>query len=184
MPTPDKTYTFSSVSNPSTTHKAWHGPGGVVSPPSFSGASEASTTNYGQLATQDSPEAPWSTTGNALELDWQYYRFKLDEAAGSIATLTWDVLAMQNNTSPTIIFFYWNFNTEQWEQGDSQVGSAYTWVGAEITANIGYYIDASGYCYGAISATDTEEAANLLVDFVKLDVYLTPVSFIPRARVI
>ncbi len=173
-------YTFSGITNPSSTHKAWHTPDSIASPPSFGGGSEASTANYGQLTAAASPATPWVTTSDVYQMDHQYYRFVLDEAEGSVSQLVWDASAMQANTSPTIKLYVWNFDTSGWEEKDSQLGSDYTTLGTgAMTTNIANYIDENGYAYACIEATDSEEVAELRVDVVTLTVTYTDATFTP-----
>lgn len=176
-------YTFDGITNPSTTHKAWHMPDDLYSPPSFGGASEASSTNYGQLAEMTSPETPWTTYGSQYRLDYQAYRFKLDEAPANITQLNWYVALWQPNVEyPQIQLCAWNFDTEAWDLVESQIGGEYTALHGPITTNIGNYVDANGYAYAYASATDTDQVSELRVDFIKLTVTTTE-TFVPIVAV-
>ncbi len=146
----DSTYDFQGASPGSTTRIAYQGTNDTQPPLSLEIGGEMDLSRYNQIASSDDERAAYGYDYS----DYHRFKFKIFEPVQKITQIyiKHEGFGVDDAPSPSadlpgLTLYIWNYASSVWEPLDShdQGGPTDGTLEKTITANIGNYIDASGY---------------------------------------
>jgi len=161
-------YYFAGIGPTTLTHKAYHLDNTFERPPSFTGWTELTATEYEKLWYSDD-----NRFSKSVNIDFRYpmmlFRFKIDPDPKTVKRI---VLKFEGyGTAPTgngVTIKVWNFTASDWQNPASETGGADKVISITLTSNLNDYIDSNGYIYLFAKTTNPSEggtAAILYCDY-------------------
>ncbi len=166
------TYTYSGITNPSSTQVAYVGRNASFPPSTISGwDAELNNNNYTYISSSNNVYA--SQTGTSTDRPTYRFNFSVSGNPSSINNITvlWEGLARSSGVETTVTIFVWNYTSSSWRDiglvlNDTDINFTKSWItSSEIND-----ILSSGRLHILTETNLSGSSITMWTDFVKLEV--------------